>query len=215
MSLISNKLRSRTDRLLNENNLNVGDSLPQNALYLMTNSSCEKTKIHRVKVPLTRNPVMDFNMTYLTPKMWPSNKSRLKNERASMIPIINNNLKLANYNTSRSLNRTQNKEPSNGRKLLSEYKESTTPLIFVDKPDFSSNESRRFNLNKPSINSDEKLSERMTNQLTSKSSNLKTALWKCRSELRINESKSQTPYVYNKNQAQSEMGNSSLNNIDK
>ena len=171
------------------------DSLPQNALNLLTNSSWEKTKIHRVKVPLTRNPVMDFNSTYLTPKMWPSNKSRF-NQRGSLIPIIKNHLKLANYNTSRSLNRTQDKEASVGRKLLTDVKESTTPLIFADKPDFSSNGSRRFNMTKPSIGSDEKLSARMTNQLTWKTSCLSTALHKCRSELKINEMKSQTPSLY-------------------
>lgn len=147
-------------------------------------------------MPLTRNPVMDFNSTYLTPKMWPSSKGRFQNQRGSMVPLIKNHLKLANYNTSRSLNRTQDKEASAGRKLLTEAKETTIPLIFVDKPDFTSNESRIFNMTKPLFGSDEKLSARMTNQLTSKTSCLSTALNKCRSELKINEIKSQTPSIY-------------------
>ena len=143
------------------------DGLPPNPIYLLTQSSFDKDKLHRIKIPLTRNQVKDFNSAYLAPKIWPSAKNRLKSQRSSLMPTVRNPLKMKRYSTNSSLTRTQQKVLSGANLCSSDSKYANTPLIFANKEKSSFSNLRKLSLASGEIKNRMKLTYRLNQEFSS------------------------------------------------
>ncbi|CAI2383996.1 unnamed protein product [Moneuplotes crassus] len=136
-----------------------------NPMYLVTRSSCDTRKSHKIKVPLTRQPVKDFGSAYLAPKMWPKTKNRMNSHRGSLMPQSRNPLSVYNKNVRIDLNSTSRKE------AFTEERGSTndndqTPLIFSDKKQtYNSICSRKFSLLNNDITKNNKYDTTMSTNL--------------------------------------------------
>jgi len=176
-------LRNKADYQTNNENLPRSDTMILNPIYLMTQSSSEKTKIHKIKVPITRQPVKDFNSTYLSPKMWPTSHNRLKASRGSMFPIYDKTLRIANFNTNNSFNQNEDRYILGDSKTLTEGGE--LPLIFADKQIYTTNSSQRLRPSKSIGYTDIKLSTRMKDNFKQKELRTRTCT-------KLNKSKSES-----------------------
>lgn len=125
----------------------------------MTESSCERAKTHKIRVPLTRNPVKDFGSTYLAPKIWPKEKNRLMSHRGSVMPQTQNLLGLKSFNRKTSLTHIRDKSETATHTRIT--RDPKVPLIFTDKPSIRTLSTRKESVNESK--NGEKLSGRIVN----------------------------------------------------
>ena len=174
------------------------EGLPPNPMYIMTRSSCDGRKSHKIRIPLTRNPVKDFGSRYLGPKMWPTSQTRLSSQRGSLMPRMKNPL-FAVTKSHINLNLANSLE-KDGQNM-----DNQTPLIFSDKKQqYSSIGNRKFSLANNDIkrgtNVPSKVDEGLSNMFMKRSNS--TAVYKSNSVRNLvlkNELKNSTSYIESKN----------------
>jgi hypothetical protein len=109
------------------------EGMPDNPIYLMTRSSCDGIRSlnsNKVRIPLARNPVKDFGITYLAPTMWPScSQNRLKSQRSSLMPALKTPLLLKKVMSGKNLNQTQSYRDFESKTDASVVADDLTPFI--------------------------------------------------------------------------------------